>query len=712
MPQEPTPHKTSAQTLTIFQGGGEMGALMRDYPWENHPLGHPAQWPQSLKTNIRLLLNSEFPMFIWWSKDLYAFHNDAYLPALGKKHPKALGMAARELWAEIWSNVGGIAEGILAGGKPYYAEGLLLYLERKGFSEETYWTFSYSPAFDDDGREAGVFCACTEVTSTIVGQRRLKSLKDISDAMSQIQTLEQACQMASEVLAQNPQDVPFSQIYLLNADHTKATLFGHSGQVARPLAQEIELQGQTPTPEWPLWQVLQSKSMLLTGDQPGEPQRVPETVAGSQQQQQQQAVILPIFHPGQEQLLGFFVSGVSPKLEYDRDYQNFHELVTGQIATSIASVRARQEARRQQEELENLFEQAPVAICILQGPEHVVELANPGICALWGKKQEDVLGKPLLAALPEVKDQGIKELLDRVFLTGVPYVNSEMEVLLEHNGKLEPIFFSFVYQPMRDAKGTITGVIAVAISVNAQVEARQEIEAMNSELRAINVDLDNFVYSASHDLKAPISNIEGLVDTLVEQLPPETRQQEVIQRVLSMIQTSITRFKRAVADLTEVTKIQRENNEDVAAIDLKDVVADVQLDLENMIQSVGAKVVTAFTPASTVKFSAKNVRSIVYNLFSNALKYRSPERAPVVTIQTQAVPGFLVFSVTDNGLGIEPEARGKIFTMFKRLHDHVEGTGIGLYIVKRIVENAGGRIVVESEAGKGSTFKVYFKQEG
>lgn len=99
-------HKTRSETLksdslSPFLGGGEMGELMRAFNWDNHPLGPPAQWPESLKANIRLLLNSRFPMFIWWSKDLYMFHNDAYLPALGNKHPKALGARARMVWAEI-----------------------------------------------------------------------------------------------------------------------------------------------------------------------------------------------------------------------------------------------------------------------------------------------------------------------------------------------------------------------------------------------------------------------------------------------------------------------------------------------------------------------------------------------------------------------------------------------------------------------------------
>ncbi len=107
--------QTNKEVLTsdyanVFQGGGEMGSLMRAFDWENHPLGSPAAWPESLKANIRLILNSGFPMFICWSKELYMFHNDAYLPALGKKHPEALGSSARVVWTEIWEDIGVIVD--------------------------------------------------------------------------------------------------------------------------------------------------------------------------------------------------------------------------------------------------------------------------------------------------------------------------------------------------------------------------------------------------------------------------------------------------------------------------------------------------------------------------------------------------------------------------------------------------------------------------
>ncbi|MFT2008126.1 sensor histidine kinase [Pontibacter sp. 13R65] len=695
-------NETDSNALDFFRGGGEMGAMMRNYPWEDHPLGPPANWPHSLKTSIRLLLNSGFPMFIWWSEELFAFHNDAYLPALGKKHPKALGEPARVVWAEIWEQLQGVVLNILKGGEPYKADALQLMLDRKGFSEETYWTFSYSPAFSDNGEVAGIFCACHELTSTILGQRRLKTLKDIAETSSLNQSLAEACQASCDFLNENAEDIPFSLIYLLNEDGVTAHLMGQAGTVGHCNA-PATLDLRQPDTIWPLQDVLLTRQVTVVDLQKtGDPEVdvIPNVL---------RQAVLPIFLPGQAQVLGFFISGISASLEYDADYKRFQELLANQIATTIATVQTREENERQQAYLQEIFQQAPVGITILRGKDFIIDLANPQVCAIWGRKPEEVLNKSVLDALPEVESQGIIQLLNGVMETGVPFVANELPVLLERNGRLEEVYLNFVYHPKRNSNGAITGVIAVAIDINEQVEIRREIELKNKQLLAINADLDNFVYSASHDLKAPISNIEGLMKVLVEYLPEETMATEVVQRLIKLIDNSVERFKRAVSDLTEVAKIQREAGEDVRLIDLREVLSEVQLDFESLIIESGARIELDIAQDDAIWFSAKNMRSVVYNLLSNALKYRSASRRLHICISVEVAPPYTVLTVTDNGLGINPKEKEKMFSMFKRLHDHVEGSGIGLYIVKRIVENAGGKIEVESTLGEGTTFKVFFK---
>ncbi|WP_223815758.1 sensor histidine kinase [Adhaeribacter rhizoryzae] len=691
---------------SLFQNGGEMGALMRAFDWHAHPLGNPEHWPESLKNNIRLLLNSGFPMFIWWSEELFMFHNDAYLPALGNKHPAALGAKARVMWAEIWDDLGVVVDNILRGGDPFFADALPLTLERKGFPEETYWTFSYSPAFNDNGSVNGIFCACTEVTNTVLNQRRLKSLKEVSEEMTQLQTMEQASQRTCNLLYQNKEDIPFCAIYLLNNTVTTATLLGKAGNIAdAALPATINLANKQE--HWALTDELALQQMAIVDCAHVAPHNLPDNEINIRIKQ---AAVLPIMRPGQNQAIGLFITGISPKLVYNAEYRGYHALLAGQMAISITSVQAREELARQQQVLKEVFQQAPVGITILRGPNHRIDLANPGICEMWGREAEEVLGIPVIEALPEVADQGIMQLLDGVFTTGEAYIANELPVQLERQGELETLYFNFIYHPLRDSQGLIQGVIAVAIDISQQVKYRQSIEALNEELLITNADLDNFVYAASHDLKTPILNIEGLIMALVEDLPEAVLQTDDVTKVIDLIKASVRRFKRTVTDLSEVAKIQRQAGQDISQLNIAETVAEVRLDFESQITASGAQIETDFAPDGVIQFSAKNLRSIIYNLLSNALKYRAPVRKPYIIIKTETTPEYVMLLVQDNGLGMDMSQERKIFSMFSRLHDHVEGTGVGLYIVKRIVENAGGFIQVESTVGTGTTFRIYFKR--
>jgi signal transduction histidine kinase len=171
----------------------------------------------------------------------------------------------------------------------------------------------------------------------------------------------------------------------------------------------------------------------------------------------------------------------------------------------------------------------------------------------------------------------------------------------------------------------------------------------------------------------------------------------------------VNRFKATIQDLTEVARIGKESSEDVTSIAIATVFGEVQQDLTPQIAESGARLEISLD-CPPLHFSRKNLKSILYNLLSNAVKYRSPEREPLVRITCREEEEFQVLTVTDNGLGIDMRQEHKIFALFKRLHSHVEGTGIGLYIVKRMIENAGGRIEVESQVGVGTTFRVFFKR--
>ncbi|GAA4055319.1 hypothetical protein GCM10022409_48090 [Hymenobacter glaciei] len=254
--------------------------------------------------------------------------------------------------------------------------------------------------------------------------------------------------------------------------------------------------------------------------------------------------------------------------------------------------------------------------------------------------------------------------------------------------------------------GTYTDIHEHKLALERIDEAQRELRQKNEQLTRVNVDLDNFIYTASHDLKAPINNIEGLLEVLRQELPAELQSEEV-QPILGLMQDAVNRFKRTIEHLTDVSKLQKEHGHPNEAVNLAAVVQDVRLDLEPLIRATAAQLEIDVQAVPTVSFSEKNLRSVVFNLLSNALKYHAPDRAPRVRLRAWADADATVFEVQDNGLGLNAANEQRLFGMFQRFHDHVEGSGIGLYMVKKMVENAGGRIAVQSELSRGSTFTVY-----
>jgi len=208
---------------SVLAGGGEMGALMRATDWSKTPLGPVRAWPQSLRTTVSTCLNSRFPILVWWGPEMVKLYNDAYRPILGAKHPVALGARGREVWPEIWNIIGPMLEGVLQRGEATWSEDILLPLERKGFPEECYFTFSYSPIRDESGGVGGIFTAVTETTQRVLGDRRLRTLRELASATLETRTAEAVCAAAMSTLSRNPDDLPFLALYLRDGERTRCT---------------------------------------------------------------------------------------------------------------------------------------------------------------------------------------------------------------------------------------------------------------------------------------------------------------------------------------------------------------------------------------------------------------------------------------------------------------------------------------------------------
>lgn len=402
------------------------------------------------------------------------------------------------------------------------------------------------------------------------------------------------------------------------------------------------------------------------------------------------------------------------------------------------------EVKIQRDRLKRFFMQIPAGICILDGPDLIFELVNSSYQNLFPGRE--LLGKTMIDGLPELKGQPIHDILNKVYQTGETFEGKELLVPLArtHNGPLEDLYFNFIYQARRNEHGEIDGILAFVFDVTSITTTKKELEksqhllqeiseelaTSNEELQAaneeiitnneelsltneklvrINTDLDNFIYTASHDLKAPISNIEGLIDALKDNLDQSIAKDELILNILGFIDASVERFKKTILDLTDVTRIHKDNENEPSLISVEETVEEVLLDLAPMITQSGTQLSVEINNCPSIVSSRRNLRSIVYNLISNGIKYKHPDRKPVIVLSCDERNGYHELAVTDNGLGIDMAKEKKLFEMFSRLHNHVEGTGVGLYMVKRMVENMGGRIEVKSTLEIGSTFTIYFK---
>ena len=252
--------------------------------------------------------------------------------------------------------------------------------------------------------------------------------------------------------------------------------------------------------------------------------------------------------------------------------------------------------------------------------------------------------------------------------------------------------------------GTTTDIHDNRLAHQQLLQTQENLRKTNEALTRTNTDLDSFVYTASHDLKSPIANLEGLIGMAKKNFAGKISEKDNL--LLNMMETSILRLRKTIVDLSEITRAQKGFDEEPEQVSFKNILEEIKADLVNTLR-VPEEVITADFQVSEVLFSQKNLRSILYNLLSNAIKYQSHERNLSIEIKTYHENEYVVLSVKDNGIGLSRQQIPKLFTMFKRLHSHVEGTGIGLYIVKRIVENNGGKIELESRLDSGSTFKVY-----
>jgi GAF domain-containing protein len=334
----------------FFPGSGEMASLIRARDWSTTPLGAIEEWPQSLRTAVSICVGSRHPFVLWWGPERWMFYNDGYRPMLGEKmHPQFLGRPGRECWAEIWDIIGPMMEKVLETGEATWAEDMFLLMQRSGYLEETYFTFSYSPIRDEQGRANGIFNACTETTAQVLAERRMATLRQL---VVQARTVDEAVHLCAEALRRNRHDIPFALVYLLDDLGQELTLAAHVGLPPGTPASPIRVALSEPHQAgWPLACVARQAVAELVDDLafrfdclPGEPWGEPS----------HQAMLLPIGRPGWHLPAGVLVLGISPRRAFDDQYRAFFDLVIGHVGTAVSGTRAYAEERARADKLAEL----------------------------------------------------------------------------------------------------------------------------------------------------------------------------------------------------------------------------------------------------------------------------------------------------------------------------------------------------------------------
>lgn len=413
--------------------GGEMGAMTRAKDWSKTAVGAVESWPQSLRTTLGILLNSKFPMFLFWGPEHICFYNDAYRPSLGNdgKHPNILGQKGAEYWPEIWDFIGPLIDQVLTEGEATWHEDLLLPIYRNGKMEDVYWTFSYSPVTNDDGQTTGVLVICNETTDKVNIRKKLEN--------------------SNERYRNNILQTPNAMCIFRGPDYVV--------EIANELMLEIWERKEHEVFNKPIFESLPEvtgqglEDILLKVYTTGERFTANE---------------LPVKLTRNGKIVDTFINVVYEALKEPDG------TISGIVAIAndvTIEVNARDAIKESEKRFRNIVRQVPLAIAIVKGEDLVVEMVNATYLQIVDKTEKEILSKPVFASVPEAREK-VYPLLAKVYETGIPYAANEFLVNLNRYGKQEDCYFNLVFHPLREENDVVTGVIIVCDEVTESVKTK------------------------------------------------------------------------------------------------------------------------------------------------------------------------------------------------------------------------------------------------
>lgn len=803
--------------LSFLQNGGEMGRLMREKDWNNTDVGTPDTWPQSLRTSVNLLLNSQFPMFVWWGKNLVTLYNDAYRIIAGDKHPHLLGASGRHAWSEIWQDLSPLVESVF-NGKSTWSEDQLLKINRHGYLEETYFTFSYSPIVDESGDVNGLFCAVIETTDKVLANRKIQQSENNLRATI-LQSPVAMCILkgpsfvveiandrmyelwgrGSENLLNRPifDGLPEARDQGLEEHLQKVITLGETF-TASELPVQLPRNGNVETIYLNfVYEPFRDGDGSITGviavgtdvtEQVLTRQKVEESEARFRMLADQSPMIVFMVEPDAEIRISYFnttwltytgqqfdeaLGRAWDGIVHPDDLQGIFDLYVPAFLNrqpyTLPAVRLK---RHDGQYRWHLFKGTPrylptgefmgyvgvgieiheqkLAIDALRESETraraATEIARLGTFEINVQKHSiihsprtaEILGLDVTKQWPyqtiidtvhtddlEVRNKALEEMKqtgDLFYEARINHTDSSIR-WVRLNGK----YLQSESQPM--IIGTLMDITAekkAAEELEKKVEQRtkqleitnQALVRSNRELARSNQNLEEFAHAASHDMKEPIRKILTFSDRLKRSL--EDKLNETEKQMFGRVEDATKRMGLLVDDLLEYSHVN-ERPLEMEQIDLNKKVEKVLTDLELLIDEKGAKIMIEKLPI--VKGYRRQLQQLLQNLIGNALKYSRPGIPPQISISAKVVYAkaleieilpeqhdqpFHLIEIKDNGIGFEQHYANKIFGMFQRLHSKAEypGTGVGLSIARKVVENHKGYIWALSQPGSGSTFKV------
>lgn len=653
--------------LQYLEGGGEMGALIRSFDWSKTPIGSPESWPESLLLTVSTILNSKFPMFLWWGPELIQFYNDAYRPSLGNegKHPTALGQRGEECWPEIWPIIKPLIDQVLSGGGATWSEDQLIPIYRNGKLEDVYWTFSYSAIKDEHSARRGVLVICNETTE------KVEALNELKKAQFELQQAKSETEWQRDRLKRFFMQAP-AGICILDGPDLVFELINPPYQRLFPGRELLGRSVYAAVPE--------------INDQPIA--AILRDVYQNGTHFEGKEVYLPVYSLERDTYEDRYFNFIyQPRLDTNGEVDGI--LVFVFEVTEMVNVRKDLEAAK--DSLKLALEAAELGTFDMDvGNNHIFWDAR---CrALFGVNHDDNINfeRDFLDRLhPEDRDLGLSAFQNAFMPEFKGEYDVEYRVIYDN---LQTRWLRAKGKMYFDDQGKPNRFIGSVLDITEQ---------KTDEIRK-----NDFIAMVSHELKTPLTSLTAYTQLL--QTHASRTGDSFTADALLKVNNQVKKMSTLINGFLNVSRLESSKiSLSLERFNLDALVA-VIIDESKLISSSHQIIFHPCDPIPVVADREK-IGSVVSNLLGNAIKYSS--KGKTIEISCERISGKARVSVKDEGIGINAKELDKLFDRYYRVesknYQHISGFGIGLYLSAEIINIHAGRIWVDSEPGKGSTF--YFE---